>query len=154
MFGSSMLRRCSEKSRYDTWMESNLVYYLCRCAIRCHLTLCGLVTPYADIDLGQHWLGVVRKQYWGTVVFICFTGSVQDIHLSNEFQMALPKLLPHHPRANDLTTAVSSSWPEPMLTQIYDTIWRHHNELTHWGRENGSNFADDIFKCIFLNENV
>ena len=28
--------------------------------------------------------------------------------------------------------------------------------LTHWGRprQNGRHFADDIFKCIFLNENV
>ena len=22
----------------------------------CNLTHCGLVTPYGDIDLGQHWL--------------------------------------------------------------------------------------------------
>ena len=27
-------------------------------------------------------------------------------------------------------------------------------QLTHWGRENGRHFPDDIFKCIFLNENV
>ena len=27
--------------------------------------------------------------------------------------------------------------------------------LTHWGRDkNGCHFSDDIFKCIFLNENV
>ena len=26
--------------------------------------------------------------------------------------------------------------------------------LTHWGRDNGRHFPDDIFKCIFLNENV
>ena len=26
--------------------------------------------------------------------------------------------------------------------------------LTHWGRENGRHFPDDIFKCIFVNENV
>ena len=26
--------------------------------------------------------------------------------------------------------------------------------LTHWGRENGRHFPDDIFKWIFLNENV
>ena len=26
--------------------------------------------------------------------------------------------------------------------------------LTHWGRTNGRYFADDVFKCIFLNENV
>ena len=30
--------------------------------------------------------------------------------------------------------------------------WLH---LTHWGaRQNGRHFADDIFKCIFLNENL
>ena len=26
--------------------------------------------------------------------------------------------------------------------------------LTYWGRDNGRHFPDDIFKCIFLNENV
>ena len=26
--------------------------------------------------------------------------------------------------------------------------------LTHWGRDKGRHFPDDIFKCIFLNENV
>ena len=27
--------------------------------------------------------------------------------------------------------------------------------LTHWGRDNiAANFADDIFKCIIMNENV
>ena len=26
--------------------------------------------------------------------------------------------------------------------------------LTHWSRDNGHHFADDILKCIFLNENV
>ena len=26
--------------------------------------------------------------------------------------------------------------------------------LTHWGRQNGRYFPDDIFKCIFLNENL
>ena len=26
------------------------------------------------------------------------------------------------------------------------------NQLTHWGRENGRHFADDIFKWIFVNE--
>ena len=29
-----------------------------------------------------------------------------------------------------------------------------HNELTHWGRENGCHFADDIFNSILLKENV
>ena len=28
------------------------------------------------------------------------------------------------------------------------------NPLTHWGRDKMPPFADDIFKCIFLNENV
>ena len=32
---------------------------------------------------------------------------------------------------------------------------RGANDLTHWGRDkNGRNFADDIFKCILLNENA
>ena len=29
------------------------------------------------------------------------------------------------------------------------------SELTHWGpKQHGRHFADDTFKCIFLNENV
>ena len=35
------------------------------------------------------------------------------------------------------------------VSQLYGTL-----VLTHWGRDNGRHFADDIFKCIFLNENV
>ena len=31
---------------------------------------------------------------------------------------------------------------------------KHTFELTHWGRDKWRHFADDIFKCIFLNENV
>ena len=32
--------------------------------------------------------------------------------------------------------------------------YRENNILTHWGpRQNGRHFADDIFKCIFFNEN-
>ena len=33
-------------------------------------------------------------------------------------------------------------------------IWTNAVLLTHWGRHNGRHFPDDIFKCIFLNENV
>ena len=38
------------------------------------------------------------------------------------------------------------------MTQLYYTI--SHTVLTHWGRENGRPFPDDIFKCIFLNEDI
>ena len=27
-------------------------------------------------------------------------------------------------------------------------------QLIHWGQDNGRHFPDDLFKCIFLNENV
>ena len=36
-----------------------------------------------------------------------------------------------------------------------DVIWHLSTWLTHWGwGKNGRQFADNIFKCIFLNENV
>ena len=49
--------------------------------------------------------------------------------------------------------------PESMLTKISHAMWHHpslgHHKLTYGGREkNGRHFADNIFKCIFLDENV
>ena len=35
-----------------------------------------------------------------------------------------------------------------------DTWLLHTGSLTHWGRDKWPPFTDDIFKCIFLNENV
>ena len=37
--------------------------------------------------------------------------------------------------------------------------WHHnvslgYSELTHLSRQNGHNFADDTFRCIFVNENI
>ena len=53
-----------------------------------------------------------------------------------------------------------SRWQAITWTNGYTS---HHqvrlSELTHWGRDNeaetnGRHFPDDIFKCIFLDENV
>ena len=45
-----------------------------------------------------------------------------------------------------------------MMTQLCDAYTREELEgdgLTHWERDkNGSHYTDDIFKRIFLNENV
>ena len=42
---------------------------------------------------------------------------------------------------------------DPVHWQIYTALGG--DELTHWGpRQNGRRFTDDIFKCIFLTENV
>ena len=41
------------------------------------------------------------------------------------------------------------------LTECYCTCWACvHNINTLRSRQNGRHFADDIFKCIFLNKNV
>ena len=48
-------------------------------------------------------------------------------------------------------------WPEPMLTMLFAAIWHHWDQWvnnTLRPRQNGRRFPDDIFKCIFLNENV
>ena len=45
-----------------------------------------------------------------------------------------------------------------VVTKITDAIWQHY--MYNWlintlrPRQNGRHFPDDIFKCIFLNENV
>ena len=33
-------------------------------------------------------------------------------------------------------------------------LWRSYDRISYRPRQNGHHFADDIFKCIFLNENV
>ena len=38
---------------------------------------------------------------------------------------------------------------------VNDQELTDNNELTHWGRDKMADiFADNLFKCIFLNENV
>ena len=59
------------------------------------LTNCGLVTPYGDIDLDQHWLGKWRVAWWHQAITwtsvdlspVCFIGNhlravSQEIHHS------------------------------------------------------------------------
>ena len=47
----------------------------------------------------------------------------------------------------------STSWQTPYCNTINGAnLWTHINTFSQ--RQNGRNFADDIFKCIFLNENV
>ena len=47
------LRTCNTESGY--WSSRNGGWIFCLSA-SCNLTHCGLVTPYGDIDLDQHWL--------------------------------------------------------------------------------------------------
>ena len=44
----------------------------------------------------------------------------------------------------------------PPSTESYICLDTQHACLTHWGRltQTGRQFLDDIFKCIFLNENI
>ena len=45
--------------------------------------------------------------------------------------------------------------PLSVVSQTSEAILHQRVSLTHLGRDkNGHHFADDIFKCIFLNENV
>ena len=45
------------------------------------------------------------------------------------------------------------AWSPTILTHFF--LNDIQQSLTHWGRnKNGRHFADDIFKCILLNENV
>ena len=58
---------------------------------------------------------------------------------------------PISPFVKRRTPAAGSGGKLTWLTDADTTL----KLLTHWGREqNGRHFADDIFKCIFLNENV
>ena len=41
--------------------------------------------------------------------------------------------------------------PEPVLTQIIDRLFPHQGTKSSPG-QNGCHFADDSFKCIFMNE--
>ena len=70
---------------------------------------------------------------------------------------------PIHPEGLDKLVTINSLWPN-------DPIWQHRSGSTlaqvkaFYGiyltlntlrpRQNGRHFADDTFKCIFLNENV
>ena len=62
------------------------------------------------------------------------------------------------PRYNLEQVIVIKHKPTFCLTWLDDTGIRFsrviYGTLTHWGRENGCHFPDDIFKCIFLNWNV
>ena len=83
------------------------------------LTLCGLVTPYRDRDLGQHWLRqwlvTWRHQaiIWTNVHFSLVRFCVTDLRailqevlinliLNMCLKITLPKFLMHLPGANEL----------------------------------------------------
>ena len=54
---------------------------------------------------------------------------------------------------NGLVTSWYKKLPEPKLIKVSDTMW-HQWGNTLRPKQNGRHFADDIFKWIFLNENV
>ena len=51
---------------------------------------------------------------------------------------------------NDLVPSDNKPLAQPILTQIYVAIWCHLVSM-NLPRQNGQHFADNIFKCIFLN---
>ena len=106
-----------------------------------NLTHCSLVAPFDDMGMGQYWL---RK--WLVVQTITWTNADLSwkvfcgIHLRAISQEMLKNL-------------IYNLCPEITLFKITTSpIGQWVNTLSL--RQNGHHFADAIFKCIFLNENI
>ena len=116
--------------------------------------------PYGDRDVGQHWLRqwlvAWRHQAitWNNVEWSPVKSS--DVHIraiSQEMpQPSITKI------CLKITSKISFKFPRDqwvnviLLKEGWLTIPCPFNTLRL--RQNGRHFADDMFKCIFLNENV
>ena len=93
------------------------------------LTHCGLVTPYGDINLGQHWLRQWLVAWWHQAI------TWTNIDLSSVRSSGI------HLRAN------LEEIPQPSVTEISLKI-TYLNFFFRWGRTNGINLREVKIKKI------
>ena len=74
------------------WRNSGVARDLSRHGVHALLAHCGLVTPYGDIDVGQHWLVACRHQTiaWTNLIS---PQAFHGIHLGSVLQEVLTNLI-------------------------------------------------------------
>ena len=80
------------------------------CPHRDELTHCALVTPYGDVDLGQHWLSHYLNQCWLIITKVqwCSSDSNSSVTKSS-LKMILLRFYWNLPGANELIV-LASAW--------------------------------------------
>ena len=92
-----------------------------------------------------------------------WSGILQTFHLRNCSWKCRRLRNDGHFRIGEMSWNIS--WAHPAYARIaknakphlyYTKWWKYEHTALNilWTRQNGGHFTDDIFKCIFLNENV
>ena len=109
-----------------------------------YLTHCGLVPPYGNTELGQHWLGWCLFAWWPQAITqtnVDLTSKVFcGIHLAAILQVlinsmclkiTISKLLPHLPGANEIYFAMLYYRYTSPLKKHFHMLWHFSSHHFH-----------------------
>ena len=146
---------------------------LCWWALWCHDRAFGITGPLWGESTGNRWIPLTKGQWYGVLVFgpgahvtlpywaLRFPRCTEAWPFCRlHFQMHLFKTNCWFVTNILLKVATDNNTVlAPTMAQCLTVSWNYDSPV-HLGintlrpRQNGRHFADDIFKCIFLNENV